>query len=85
MHELTVAETSLLNKRLNFSLPDSKKKILQFIATIENVIDTNFHKFTEVDETIISLNDSLKSVKDEAHQLNREVKHSMPLETTKTY
>ena len=73
-HELTEAETSLLNKGLNFSLPNSKKNIPQFIATIENVIDNNFNKFTEVDKTIIRHNvcASLKSVKDDAHQLNRE-------------
>ena len=78
-HELTEAETSLLNKGLNFSLPNSKKNIPQFIATIENVIDNNFNKFTEVDKTIIRHNvcASLKSVKDEAHQLNREERETL--------
>ena len=71
-HELTEAETYLLNKGLNFSLPNSKKNIPHFIATIENVMDNNFSKFTEADKTINRHNVcvSLKSVKDEAHQLN---------------
>ena len=66
MHELIEAENSLLNKGLHFSLPNSKMNISQCITTIENVMDNNlckftevyknFNKFTEVDKTIIGHN-----------------------------
>ena len=51
-HTLTEAEKSVLNKGLNYSIPNTKNSIPKFIATIENSLE-NLRNVSENDKTII--------------------------------
>ena len=77
-YSLSNSETALLNKGLNFSLPNTKKNIPKFVACIENAIE-NCKNLRDEDKTIIrhGVCGSLKSVKQFSSKLNFQDKEAL--------